>query len=102
MARVFHRLASPAFKWADWKDNRYWGKHADVDFEAVRRMADEVLETVRRAHLASMKAARKRDCSSALIVYRARRRLAPEPLTRPSPPTAARTVCNRGDRTHDV
>jgi len=61
VARVFHRLASPAFRWADWKDNRYWGKHADVDFEVVRRMADEVLETVRRAHLASMKAARKRD-----------------------------------------
>ena len=58
VARIFHRLPSPAFKWQDWKTNRYWGKHADVDFEVVRQMAEEVLATVRRANLASMKAAR--------------------------------------------
>ena len=60
VARIFHKMTSPAYPRQEWKENRYWGKHAGVAFEAVRQMAEEALETVRRANLASMKEARKR------------------------------------------
>ena len=58
VARIFHKLASPAFSSKEWKNNRYWGKHPNVDFEVLRQMAGETLETVRRANLASTKAPR--------------------------------------------
>ena len=58
VARIFHKLASPAFSSKEWKNNRYWGKHPNVDFEVLRQMAGETLETVRRANLASNKAPR--------------------------------------------
>ena len=61
VARIFHKMTSPAYPRQEWKENRYWGKHAGVAFEAVRQMAEEALETVRRANLASMKEARKRQ-----------------------------------------
>ena len=59
VARIFHRMASPAFPSKAWKSNRYWGKHPNVDFEVLRQMAGETLETVRRANLASTREARR-------------------------------------------
>ena len=32
VARTFHKMASPAFPSKEWKDNRYWGQHLNVDF----------------------------------------------------------------------
>ena len=59
VARIFHKVASPAFPSKEWRNNRYWGKHPNVDFEVLRQMAGETLETVRRANLASTKEARR-------------------------------------------
>ena len=38
VARTFHKMASPAFPSKEWKDNRYWGQHLNVDFEVLRQM----------------------------------------------------------------
>ena len=59
VARIFHKVASPAFPSKEWMNNRYWGKHPNVEFEVLRQMAGETLETVRRADLASTKEARR-------------------------------------------
>ena len=59
VARIFHKVASPAFPRKEWMNNRYWGKHPNVEFEVLRQMAGETLETVRRADLASTKEARR-------------------------------------------
>ena len=48
VARILHRLPSPSFPKHDWEKNKFWGMHRDVDFDVLRRLADEHLETVRR------------------------------------------------------
>ena len=48
IARILHRLASPAFPKKDWEKTRFWGLHRQVDFGLLRRVADEQLETARR------------------------------------------------------
>ena len=40
--------------------NRFWGLHRDVDFDELRRLADELLETVRRRAMSSHAATRKK------------------------------------------
>jgi hypothetical protein len=48
VARILHRLPSPSFPKHDWEKNKFWGMHRDVDFDLLRRLADEHLETWRR------------------------------------------------------
>eukprot|EP00966_Prymnesium_polylepis_P136093 3144796-Prymnesium_polylepis.1 len=48
VARVLHGLPSPAFPWKEWHAERRWGTCRDVDFEELRAVAEEVLETARR------------------------------------------------------
>ena len=48
VARILHRLPSPSFPKHDWEKNKFWGMHRDVDFDVLRRLADEHLETWRR------------------------------------------------------
>ena len=45
VARILHRLHSPSFPKKDWEKNKFWGMHRDVDFDVLRRLADEHLET---------------------------------------------------------
>ena len=51
VARILHRLPSPAFPKKAWEKTRFWGLHRDVDFGLLRRIADEALETARRRAL---------------------------------------------------
>lgn len=51
VARIFHRLPSPSFPKKDWEKNRFWGMHREVDFEVLRRLADENIETMRRRQM---------------------------------------------------
>jgi hypothetical protein len=53
VARIFHRLPSPSFPTKDWEKNRFWGMHREVDFEVLRRVADEHIETARRRAMAT-------------------------------------------------
>jgi hypothetical protein len=50
-ARVMHGLQSPAFPWKEWHGHSCWGQHADTDFDAVRALACEAIETARRRRL---------------------------------------------------
>lgn len=60
VARILHRLPSPSFPKKDWEHNRFWGMHRDVDFDVLRRLADDRLETVRRIAMKSQPQERKR------------------------------------------
>ena len=53
VARILHRLPSPAFPKKEWDGTRFWGLHRDVDFGLLRRIADEALETARRRAMQS-------------------------------------------------
>ena len=59
IARILHRIPSPSFPRKDWDKNRFWGMHRDVDFDTLRRLADEQLETVRRMNLVKGQAAKR-------------------------------------------
>ena len=48
IARILHRLHSPAFPKKEWERNRLWGLHREVEFKLLRQVADEQLETWRR------------------------------------------------------
>jgi hypothetical protein len=48
IARILHRLHSPAFPKKQWDKTRFWGLHREVDFDVLRAVADEQLETARR------------------------------------------------------
>eukprot|EP00271_Cylindrocystis_brebissonii_P022403 TRINITY_DN8616_c0_g1_i1.p1 TRINITY_DN8616_c0_g1~~TRINITY_DN8616_c0_g1_i1.p1 ORF type:complete len:420 (-),score=74.45 TRINITY_DN8616_c0_g1_i1:573-1799(-) len=39
VARIFHGLWSPAFPYAAWAKTPFWGRHMDVDFHEVRKIA---------------------------------------------------------------
>ena len=52
-ARVMHGLQSPAFPWKEWHGHRCWGQHKATDFERVRELAEECIETARRRQLAA-------------------------------------------------
>eukprot|EP00897_Mesotaenium_endlicherianum_P008548 jgi/Mesen1/7721/ME000407S06946 len=45
VARIFHGLWSPAYPYATWSNDHFWGRHSEVDFHEIRRMASvELLE----------------------------------------------------------
>ena len=48
VARILHGIQSPAFTWKEWHADRSWGTCREVDFEELRQLAEEVLETARR------------------------------------------------------
>ena len=48
VARIFHGISSPAFPYKAWSSSTYWRMHKDVNFQVLRRLAAEVLETARR------------------------------------------------------
>ena len=60
VARIFHRIPSPSFPKKDWEKNRFWGMHRDVNFDVLRHLADEQLETARRRAMATSQPVRRK------------------------------------------
>lgn len=50
IARVFHGLSSPAFSVTDWISNKFWGRHKEVDFNDLMKLATEELISFKQAN----------------------------------------------------
>ena len=62
IARILHKIHSPAFPKKSWENTRFWGLHREVDFDVLKRVGDEQLETARRrAMKVQMQQPRKRQ-----------------------------------------
>ncbi|KAL1503515.1 hypothetical protein AB1Y20_011995 [Prymnesium parvum] len=48
IARIFHGMPSPAYPWKMWHTDRSWASCREVDFEVLRQLAEDALETARR------------------------------------------------------
>lgn len=50
IARIFHGLSSPGFPVTDWISNKFWGRHKEVDFNDMMKMATEELISYKQAN----------------------------------------------------
>ncbi len=53
LARVLHSLSSPAFPADKWTKSQLWGRYTAVDFSAVHRVCQEVLDARKAQALAA-------------------------------------------------
>ena len=55
IARVLHKLHSPAYPSKEWSRHHTWGRHAEVDFKVILSRAEEAIAKARGIDTGSLK-----------------------------------------------